>query len=264
MESVEGARGFQTSGDAYDRFMGRYSRNLAEEFADVVGVVDGQTVLDVGCGPGALTGVLVERLGAAAVWACDPSVPFVAACASRHPGVDVRLGRAEEIPFGDDTVDVAVAQLVLHFVSDPALAAREFRRVLRPGGLVGACVWDFSEGMQMLRRFWDAALTVDPDAEDEAKTMRFGGPGETVELLEQAGFVEVAETTLTVSTTYADFDDLWDGFLLGIGPAGAYCSALSEADRARVRAALFTGVGSPAGAFPLSASARCATGRSPG
>ena len=263
MEPAAGARSFQTSGDAYDRFMGRYSRPLARTFVDAVGIAEGQTVLDVGCGPGALTGVLVDRLGAAAVSACDPSEPFVADCAARHPGVDVRLGRAEDIPFGDDRFDVALAQLVLHFVSDPARAAREFRRVLRPGGIAGACVWDFSEGMQMLRTFWDAALTIDPHAEDEARTLRFGGVGEIADLLAEAGFADVVETTLTVSTSYADFDELWAGFLLGIGPAGTHCMSLSEVDRSRLRAAMLDGLGAPTGPFSLSASARCASGRLP-
>ena len=263
MEPAPGASSFQTSGDAYDRFMGRYSRPLARQFVDAVGIAEGQKVLDVGCGPGALTGVLVERLGAAAVSACDPSEPFVADCAERHPGVDVRLGRAEDIPFEDDSFDVALAQLVLHFVSDPERAAREFRRVLRPGGVAGACVWDFSGGMQLLRAFWDAALSIDPNAEDESRTMRFGGVGEIAELLAEAGFDDVVETTLTVSTTYADFDELWTGFLLGIGPAGTHCVSLSEVDRARLRAALVDRLGAPSGSFSLSASARCASGRLP-
>src|SRR3954468_429159 len=132
MDMTEGARTFLTTGDAYDGFIARYSRRLAVAFASMAGVAPGQSVLDVGCGPGALTGVLVERLGAGAVSACDPSPPFVADCAARHPGVDVRLGRAEEIPFDDARFDRAMAQLVLHFVSDPTLAAAELRRVVRP------------------------------------------------------------------------------------------------------------------------------------
>ena len=166
METPEGARSFLTSGNAYDAYMGRYSRLLADVFADAVGVGRGHRALDVGCGPGALTGVLVERLGVEAVFACDPSPPFVAECAVRHPGVDVRLGQAEALPFDDGRFDVALAQLVLHFVSDPEQAGGEMRRVVRPGGIVAACVWDFAERMEMLRLFWDAALTVDPNALD--------------------------------------------------------------------------------------------------
>ena len=262
MEHVEGAQGFQASGEAYDAFMGRYSRLLAAPFADAIGVVGGQTVLDVGCGPGALTGVLVDRVGADSVSACDPSVPFVAACAARHPGVDVRLAPAEAIPFDDHSFDVVLSQLVLHFVSDPAQAAGELRRVLRPGGIAGACVWEFGKGMVMLRKFWDAALAVNPGAPDE-QGLAFGGPGEIADLLETSGFVDIVESTLTVNTTYTGFDELWSGLLLGIGPAGAYLVSLPEDQRDQVRDQMFAGVGSPAGAFSLDASARYAHGRTP-
>ena len=263
MDSAEGARLFMVSGDAYDAFMGRYSSSLAVVFADAAGVTSGQTALDVGCGPGALTGVLVDRLGAGSVSAFDPSAPFVADCATRNPGVDVRPGRAEEIPFDDGSFDVALAQLVLHFVTDPARAAGELRRVVRPGGTVAACVWDFAQEMEMLRRFWDAALAVDPDAPDEARTMRFGRQGEIAELLDAAGFVDITETTLEVSSAYRRFDELWAGFLGGIGPAGAYCVSLPDQQRDALRDALFTSLGSPAGPFTLAATARCARGRTP-
>jgi SAM-dependent methyltransferase len=263
MESTEGARSFLASGDAYDAFMGRYSRLLAGPFADWAGVVIGESALDVGCGPGALTDVLVRWLGAGAVSAFDPSPPFVAECASRHPGADVRLGRAEAIPFDDDQFDCALAQLVLHFVTDPSQAAGELRRVVRPGGIVAACVWDFEAGMEMLRCFWDAALIVDPNAPDEARTMRFGRQGEISELLAAAGFAEVEETTLDVSSSYETFDELWAGFLAGIGPAGSFCVSLADDQRARLRRELFNRLGSPAGGFSLSGAARCAQARVP-
>ncbi|MGH9132777.1 MAG: class I SAM-dependent methyltransferase [Ilumatobacteraceae bacterium] len=263
MEPAPGAGTFKTSGAAYDAFMGRYSRPLAKVFADTAGVVSGQNVLDVGCGPGALTGVLVDRLGADAVAACDPSEPFVAECAALYPGVDVRAGRAEAIPFDDDRFDVALAQLVLHFVSDPAAAAGELGRVVRPGGLVGASVWDFAKGMEMLRLFWDAALEADPAAPDEARTLRFGGQGEIAAWLDDAGFDAVVETTLEVTSTYTGFDELWSGFLAGVGPAGSYCVSLPEAQRAAVREALFDRLGSPGGALTLTATARAACGRVP-
>ena len=263
MDSLHGARTFQTSGDAYDAFMGRYSRPLADLFADAAGVTDGLLALDVGCGPGALTGVLVDRLGPTAVAACDPSPPFVAECAARYPGVEVRAGQAEALPFEDGSVDRALAQLVLHFVADPAQAAREFRRVLRPGGTASACVWDFDEGMEMLRRFWDAALAIDPQAPDEARTLRFGREGEIAQLLDAAGFEDLSETTLRVTSTYAGFDELWSGLLGGVGPAGSYCVGLPEDRRAALRTELFERLGSPSGSFSLSALARCATGRAP-
>jgi ubiquinone/menaquinone biosynthesis C-methylase UbiE len=260
---ADGAGTFLTSGRAYDGFMGRYSVPLGVLFADVAEVRAGQSALDVGCGPGALTGVLVDRLGAGSVSACDPSPPFVAECAARHPGVEVRSGQAEALPYEDGGFDRVLAQLVLHFVTDPVRVAREFRRVLRPGGIAAACVWDFAEGMQMLRYFWDAALAIDPAAPDEARTLRFGRPGEIAEMLAAAGLTEIGETTLEVQTTYAGFDELWSGFLAGVGPAGSYCVSLPDDQRAAVRDEMFARLGSPAGPVTLSATARCAAGREP-
>jgi SAM-dependent methyltransferase len=253
---------FHTSGSAYDAFMGRYSGPLAVEFAAAAGVTGGMSALDLGCGPGALTAVLVDRLGtgAGAVSACDPSPEFVAECARRNPSVEVRQGRAEDIPFDNAAFDIVLAQLVLHFVSDPSRAAAEMRRVLRPGGRVAACVWDSVDGMQMFRLFWDAAVAVDPDASEDVRALRFGSEGEMVEVFESAGFQNVSETTLNVSSTYTDFDELWSGFLAGIGPAGAYCVSLPEHDRAEVRSIMFRNLGAPAKGFTLEAVARCAFG----
>ena len=256
-----GARSFQVSGAAYDAFMGRYSAPLALCFADAAGVTAGQMALDVGCGPGALASVLVERLGTGAVAACDPSPPFVAECAARHPGLDVRSGRAEALPFDDGTFDHALAQLVLHFVSDPEQAAAEMCRVVRSGGTVSACVWDFVEEMEMLRRFWDAALAVRPEAPDQARTMRFGTAGELVELFAASVWRTSWESTLTVTSTYAHFDELWAGFLAGIGPAGTFCVSLPDDEREQVRREMFVRMSSPSGPVTLAAVARCVTGR---
>ncbi|HUF97118.1 MAG TPA: methyltransferase domain-containing protein [Ilumatobacter sp.] len=263
MDDVEGARTFGVAGATYDSFMGRYSRALGTLFADAAGVRRGHTAVDVGCGPGALTAALVNRLGADAVAACDPSPQFVTECAARHPGVQVELGRAESIPFETGGYDHAMAQLVLHFVSDPELAASEMIRVVRPGGWVSACVWDFAGGMEMLRCFWDAALEIDPGAPDEAGTMRFGRSGEISQLFESARMAEVVESTLQVSSSYADFDELWNGYLAGVGPAGAYCVALPADDRQRLRTALFRRLGEPTGSLELGAIARFAVGRVP-
>lgn len=263
VDEVHGARTFAVEGTTYDSFMGRYSLGLAPEFCDAAGVAAGDTALDVGCGPGALTGVLVARLGANSVYACDPSPSFRDDCSARHPGVDVRPGSAEAIPFETGTVDHVMAQLVLHFVTEPEQAAREMARVVRPGGSVSACVWDFDDGMEMLRAFWDAALSIDPDAPDEARTLRFGRPGEIREVFASAGIEHIEESTLATSSTYSSFDDLWGGLLAGVGPAGAYCVSLSDADRDRLRKALFARVGSPVGGFTLGAVARCAVGRVP-
>lgn len=264
MGDVEGARQFQVAGAAYDRFMGRYSRSLGPVFADFADVRPGHQVLDVGCGPGALTSTLVERVGADAVRAVDPSPTFVAACAERHPGVDVRQGQGEDLPFADGSVDRVLSQLVLHFVSDGAAVAGEFARVLAPDGVAAACVWDFARGMEMLRLFWDAALTVRPDAPDEARTLQFGGPGEIVELFEEVGLSDVEEAELLVSSVYTGVDELWDGLLEGVGPAGAFLVSLDAGQQAAVRDELVARLGHPRGAFELRAVARAARGRWPG
>jgi SAM-dependent methyltransferase len=198
------------------------------------------------------------------VAACDPSPPFVEACRARHPSVDVREGRAESLPFDDGVFDAALAQLVLHFVSDPAAAAQEMRRVVRPGGVVAACVWDFSEGMEMLRGFWDAALAVLPAAPDEASTLRFGAEGEMAVLFRDAGLERVEESMLTVRTEYRGFDELWSSLLRGIGPAGSYLVARSDEERAAIREQMFERLGAPTGPFSMGAAARCATARVPG
>lgn len=259
MSEVPGARTFSTSGEAYDAFMGRYSKSLAPLFADSARIVAGQTVLDVGCGPGALTAELVDRLGADDVRAFDPSPSFVEACATRFPTVDVRIGRAEDVPFATDSVDAALSQLVMHFVSDPAEAIAELRRVVRPGGTVAACVWDFENEMEMLRAFWDAALAVDAQAPDEARTLQFGREHEIADLFVAEGLSEVEESTLVVTASYSGFDELWNGFLAGIGPAGSYCVALDADARDAVRDELFNLIGNPSGSFELRAVARSAS-----
>ena len=263
MEPVEGPRAFHATGAAYDAFMGRYSTALAPAFATHLGARPGQDALDVGCGPGALTRELSRRLGPRAVSACDPSPGFVDECAARNPGVDVREGRAEAIPFPDAHFDLAAAQLVLHFVTDPDAFAGELRRVTRPGGTIGACVWDFENGMEMLRSFWDAALELDPDAPDEARTLRFGRPGEITQLFADAGLSNTSEATIEVHSTYAGFDELWNGFCAGVGPAGAYCVGLPPARQEQLRRRLDARLGNPTGAFTRAALARTATATRP-
>jgi ubiquinone/menaquinone biosynthesis C-methylase UbiE len=252
---------FTTSSANYDRFMGRYSRRLAAAFVDAAGIEAGQSALDVGCGPGAVTGELVRRLGPASVAAVEPAPQFVAACRERYPGVDVRRARAEELPYPDDRFDVALAQLVLHFVVDPDATAREMRRVVRPGGTVGACVWDFADGMRMLRLFWDAALAVDAAAPDEATHRPFGRDGEIGELFRLAGLENVTAGSLEVEAGYESFTDFWEPFLTSTGPAGSFIASLDEQQRARLRDDLRARLGSPEGPFTLPARAWYATGR---
>ena len=259
MTAAPDHNGFDMDGAVYDRFMGRYSRPLASHFADFVGLQPGHRSLDVGCGPGALTAELVERVGAAAVSAVDPSPSFVAACRQRHPGVDVRQGGGEDLDFPDAVFDRVMAQLVLHFVDDGEQVAREFQRVLRPAGVAAACVWDLGEGMELLRAFYDAAAAVRQDAPDE-RHLRFGRPGEIAELLDGAGFGDVREATLTVDSEYPDFDELWASMLGGAGPVGAYCTRLDDEHRAALHDQLHARLGAPTGHFTLQATAFAARG----
>jgi SAM-dependent methyltransferase len=225
---------FEVSGDAYDRFMGRYSVRLAAQLADFAGVLAGQKVIDVGCGPGALTGELVDRLGSANVFAVDPSESFVAAIRERFPAVDVRLAAAEHLPFPDQTFDAALAQLVVHFMSDPVAGLREMARVVRHDGVVAACVWDHATGGGPLGVFWQAARELDADVEDQS-TRAGVRAGHLAELIVKAGLRGVEETVLVSSVTHATFDDWWGPFTLGVGPAGAYVAGLDVNRRAELR-----------------------------
>jgi SAM-dependent methyltransferase len=224
---------FAVAADAYDRFMGRYSGGLGPQLADFAGVAAGERVLDVGSGPGALTAELVDRLGAAAVTAVDPSESFVAAVRERYPGVGVEQASAEQLPFPDRQFDAALAQLVVHFMADPVAGLREMERVTREGGRVAACVWDLAGGRAPISAFWDAARELDPDVMDES---HFPGTrkGHLAELFEAAGLRELEETTLTVSAEHPTFEDWWEPFTLGVGAAGSYAAGLDPERRARV------------------------------
>jgi SAM-dependent methyltransferase len=225
---------FDVSPAAYGRFIGRYSEQLAAGFADFAGVRAGQRVLDVGCGPGALTAQLVARLGPEAVAAIDPSASFVAAAAERFPGVDVRRGSAEHLPYPDDGFDAALAQLVVHFMSDPVAGLTEMARVVRPGGTVAACVWDHAGDGGPLTVFWTAARELDPAATDESG-LAGAREGHLAELCAAAGLRDPVSDNLTVSVTWPSVAAWWETFTHGIGPAGAYVAALDEPGRTRLR-----------------------------
>jgi SAM-dependent methyltransferase len=225
---------FVVAADAYDAFMGRYSVLLARQFADFAGVAPGQRVVDVGCGPGALTSVLVERVGASAVSAVDPSEQFVAAARERHPGVDVRQAAAEELTFADGEFDAALAQLVVHFMGDPIRGLAEMARVTRAGGVVAACVWDHAGEQTPLAPFWAAVKERDPDEEGEG-TLAGGREGHLSELFAEVGLREVEETALPIRVEHATFEEWWEPFLLGVGPAGSYLATLDSAQQAELR-----------------------------
>jgi SAM-dependent methyltransferase len=225
---------FDVSADAYMRFMGQFSEPLAAHFADVAGVRRGQRVLDVGCGPGALTAELVSRAGADAVSAVEPSASFAAAVHERLPGVDVRQSAAERLPFPDGAFDAAMAQLVVHFMTDPVLGLREMSRVVKPGGVVAACVWDHAGGRGPLTAYWRAVRELDPAADDESDLAGVR-EGHLAELFAQAGLGAAQVTTLTVRVRQAGFESWWEPMTLGVGPAGAYLASLPADRRAALR-----------------------------
>jgi SAM-dependent methyltransferase len=225
---------FAVAADAYDRFMGRYSSPLAPLFADFAGLSDGQTVLDVGCGPGALTRELVKRVGAPAVAAVDPSEPFVSALEERHPEVTVRLASAEELPFENASFDAALAQLVVHFMRDPVAGLREMARVTRDGGAVAASVWDHGGGNGPLSVYWEIVRELDPGARDESE-LAGAREGNLTALFDAAGLREIEETALTVSVEHPTFEEWWEPYTLGVGPAGSYVAGLDPEGQLELR-----------------------------
>ncbi len=239
----------------YARFMGRYAEPLASVFASFAGVGPGDKVLDVGCGTGALTAHL--HSAGADVTGIDPSPPFVAALAKRLPDVDVRLGVAEELPYESASFDAALAQLVVHFMTDPVAGLREMARVTRPGGVVAACLWDGATGA--LAPFWNAVHTIDPDAQDEA-FQSGASAGHLTELFGDAGLSDVREESISVRVLHATFDEWWHPYTFGVGPAGEYVRRLEPDALTRLESAARERLGD--GPFPVTATAWAARGTS--
>jgi SAM-dependent methyltransferase len=210
-----------TSGDAYDRYVGRWSRLVAVAFVRWVGVPPGADWLDVGCGTGALTEAILRAARPRRVVGIDPTEPFIAQARSRARGAAVAEAEARWLPFADGTFDAVVSGLVLNFVPEPARAAAEMARVARPGGRVAAYVWDYAEGMQLIRRFWDAAVALDEAAAVLDEGLRFSlcRPEGLRALLQGAGLAAVEVHGIDVPTVFRDFEDLWSGFAGGQGPA---------------------------------------------
>lgn len=259
-----GALSAGQTAEGYDFFMGRYSRPLAEVMADRAGLARRDRVLDVGCGPGALTTALLGHVDRDGVWACDPSPDFVADCARLNPKARVRRARAEALPYGDSSFDHVFASLVMHFVTGPATAVWEMARVLTVGGRITLSVWAAQQGPDMLRAF---AQAVDDTAGEGASgvaglaVLRFGEQGALTDLFDAAGCEPLAEEVVTVNSRYGSYHELWAGFIAGVGPAGSYTVALAPAEQEALRAALWKRLGSPPGPFALSASARVGVAR---
>lgn len=252
---------FAVAAEAYDRFIGRYSREIVPRFlafAEIQALPAGP-VLDVGCGHGSLTAGLAQRLGASGVAAVDPSEPFVAACRERVPGADVRMASADALPFADGTFAAVLSQLVLSFLPDAGRGVAEMARVARPGGTVAACTFE-ANGFALARTFWDAALRFDPGAPDDAR-LPFRRTAELVDLWTRAGLRDARTAALDVEADYRDFDDFWSPFAYGIGPAASYLVAQPEERRRAIRDACFEILGRPKGGFSLPARVLAIRGR---
>ncbi|WP_374446724.1 class I SAM-dependent methyltransferase [Stella sp.] len=257
------------AGEAYEPYVGRWSRLVAAPFLARLDVAAGARWLDVGCGTGALSAALLRDRDPAAVVGVDSSDGFLA-YARRHvrdPRAEFRQGDAQALPVEDGAFDAAVSGLVLNFVPDQDQAARELRRAVRPGGTVAAYVWDYAEGMQMMRRFWDAAAALDPvgaGGKDEALKFQLCRPGPLGDLFVRAGLAGVAVSAIEIPTTFRDFDDYWSPFLAGGAPAPAYCKALDEDRRTALRERLRTTLPAAAdGSIPLTARAWAVTATVP-
>ncbi len=227
------------AGEAYEPFIGRWSRFVGNAFVDWLAVPPDMRWLDVGCGTGVLTQVILEHGLASRAVGVDTSEGLLAYAREkeRHPAVNFRLGSAESLPVSPGSFDAAVSGLVLNFLTDPARGVAGMRRAVCPGGAVGAYVWDYAGEMQMLRHFWDAAVTLNPAAAElhEGKRFRLAAQQPLIELFEGAGLEEVEGHTIDVPTIFEDFEDYWTPFLGGTGPAPSYCASLDEAHLAALR-----------------------------
>lgn len=224
--------------DAYERFMGRWSRQLAPVLVSFAGVRDGDAVLDVGSGTGALAAAVTLAAPSSRVVGIDPAATYVTLAQARQTGGLVRfeVGDAQHMRFEDATFDRTLSLLVVNFIPDPAAALDEMRRVTRHGGTVAAAVWDYGDGMRMLRTFWDEAVALNPAAAaNDEREMKFCRPGELGAFWRARGLEQVAEEGLSIETRFSGFDDYWDPFLQKQGPAGAFVATLPLAERDQLR-----------------------------
>jgi SAM-dependent methyltransferase len=239
MTTADGGAAYWQAGDRYEAYIGRWSRSVARKFVTWLEPRAGLDWLDVGCGTGALTAMVLEAAQPRSVVGVDPSSGFIehARSLTQDPRARFTVGDAQRIPFGDATVDAAVSGLVINFVADPGRAVMEMRRATRVGGTVAAYVWDLAGEMQLIRRFWDAAIAEDSAAADldEARRFPIAARSPLQDLFHAAGLGSVESVALDVPTIFRDFDDLWTPFLGGQGPGPAYVESLEAGARDRLR-----------------------------
>ncbi|RYH05849.1 class I SAM-dependent methyltransferase [Tropicimonas sp. IMCC6043] len=246
-------------GDSYDLLMGRWSRLLAPSFVDFASVTDGDHVLEVGCGTGSLTRAVLDAGPEVLVTGIDGSADYIEI--NRTTTGDNRAtleqGDAQALSYQDNSFNGAVSLLVMNFVPDPAGAVTEMKRVTRTGGYVAAAVWDYGDGMLMLRHLWDEAAAMDADAEARhERNMPLCRDGELAALWRECGLRNVTDTGLTIQMNFSSFDDYWKPFLNGPGPSGAYVSGLDAAAQARLRNRLYRKLAGGSEETPFSLSAR--------
>lgn len=252
----------------YERFMGRWSRLLAPMLVEFAGVRDGDKVLDVGTGTGSLASAVAASRPKSEIVGIDPSKGFIQFAAKQQNAERSRfeVGDAQALRFGDASFDHAIALLVMNFIPDHEKALGEMRRVTRPQGVVSACVWDYNDGMQMLRFFWDEVVALDPAAapKDE-RHMKLSREGQLGQLWRKAGLANVQEQPITIRQSFTSFDDYWGPFLTGAGPGGAYVVSLSEPRRRELETRLRKRVadGQADGAFTLQGRVWCVRGEVP-
>lgn len=262
--AMAGARWFDAA--AYEQYVGRWSRPVAASFVPGLGVSAGREWLDAGCGTGALTEVILATADPVRVVGVDKSEGYVTHARDRitDDRAEFRVGDAQEMPVPDQAVDAVVCGLTLNFVPDPEKVAAEFRRVLRPGGIAAAYVWDYAGGMTMMRTFWDAAIECDPAAaaRDEGRRTSVCDPETLRALWLGAGLVDVVADAITVPTVFRDFDDYWTPLLGGQGSVPGYLASLPATERDRLRDLIAARLPVAAdGSIPLTAKAWTVRGR---
>lgn len=228
-----------TDGDAYEMYVGRWSRRIGERFLAWLEAPENARWLDLGCGTGALTSQILQHCHPSSVVGVEPSDGFITLAQQqvKDSRAEFRQGGGDAIPAGDGEVDLAVSGLVLNFIPDPIAALTELVRSTSTGGTIAAYVWDYAGHVQFMRYFWDAAVTLDPEARDKDEGIRFPicRPRPLHELFETAGLRDVVTEPIDIPTPFRDFEDYWTPFLSGIAPAPGYCASLDETARAKLR-----------------------------